>query len=37
MTMTSQTPVIQIRKLTKAFGHRVALRGVDLTVDQGQV
>lgn len=28
-------PAIQIRGLTKAFGHQVALRGVNLTVDEG--
>jgi len=32
----SSTPAIEVRKLTKAFGHRVALRGVDLTVAEGE-
>ena len=30
------TPAIQVRKLTKAFGHQAALRGVDLHVDEGE-
>ena len=35
--MTEQeTPAIEIRKLTKAFGHQAALRGVDLNVDEGE-
>ncbi len=29
------TPAIEIRKLTKSFGHQIALRGVDLTVAEG--
>ncbi|HFD39188.1 MAG TPA: heme ABC exporter ATP-binding protein CcmA [Anaerolineae bacterium] len=29
------TPAIQVRKLTKSFGHQVALRGVDLTIAEG--
>jgi heme exporter protein A len=33
---TDRPPAIQIRKLTKAFGHQVALRGVDLTVHEGE-
>ena len=27
---------IEVRKLTKAFGHQAALRGVDLAVDEGE-
>ena len=35
--MTEQeTPAIEVRKLTKAFGHQTALRGVDLNVDEGE-
>jgi heme exporter protein A len=35
--MTAQEmPAIRLRKLTKAFGHQVALRGVDLSVSQGE-
>jgi heme exporter protein A len=30
------TPAIKVRKLTKAFGHQAALRGVDLHVDEGE-
>jgi heme exporter protein A len=30
------TPTIEIRGLTKAFGHQVALRGVNLTVTKGE-
>jgi heme exporter protein A len=30
------TPTIQIHGLTKAFGHQVALRGVDLSVAEGE-
>ena len=30
------TPAIEVRKLTKAFGHQAALRGVSLTVDEGE-
>jgi heme exporter protein A len=33
---TNGTPVIELRKLTKAFGHQVALRGVDLNVAEGE-
>jgi heme exporter protein A len=33
---TNQAPAIQIRKLTKAFGHQMALRGVDLSVAEGK-
>jgi len=29
-------PAIRVRKLTKAFGHRAALRGVDLEVAEGE-
>jgi heme exporter protein A len=32
----SKTPAIEVRKLTKAFGHQVALRGVDLAVAEGE-
>ena len=32
----SEVPAIQVRKLTKSFGHQVALRGVDLRVDEGE-
>ena len=31
-----QSPAIEARKLTKAFGHQAALRGVDLAVDEGE-
>jgi heme exporter protein A len=31
-----ETPAIQVTKLTKAFGHQVALRGVDLSVANGE-
>jgi len=31
-----ETPAIEVRKLTKAFGHQAALRGVDLNVDEGE-
>jgi heme exporter protein A len=31
-----EAPAIQVRKLTKAFGHHVALRGLDLKVDEGE-
>lgn len=31
-----ETPAIQVRKLAKSFGHQVALRGVDLCVDEGE-
>ncbi len=27
--------MIELRKLTKAFGHRVVLRGIDLTINEG--
>jgi heme exporter protein A len=30
------TPAIQVRKLTKSFGHQAALRGVDLSVAGGE-
>jgi heme exporter protein A len=29
-------PAIRVRKLTKSFGHQVALRGVDLRVEKGE-
>jgi len=29
-------PAIEVRKVTKAFGHQVALRGVDLQVAEGE-
>jgi heme exporter protein A len=29
-------PAIEVRKLSKAFGHQVALRGVDLSVAEGE-
>jgi heme exporter protein A len=32
----SQTPAIQLRGLTKSFGQQVALRGVNLTVAEGE-
>ena len=35
MTMTDQPSMIELRKLTKAFGSKVALRGVDLSVAAG--
>ena len=31
-----QSPAIEVRKLTKAFGHQAALRGVDLQVGEGE-
>ena len=31
-----RAPAIELRKLTKAFGHQVALRGVDLSVADGE-
>ncbi len=31
-----QAPSIEVRKLTKAFGHQVALRGLDLSVAEGE-
>jgi len=31
-----ETPAIEVRKLTKAFGHTAALRGVDLSVGEGE-
>ena len=34
--MSTRAPAIEVRKLTKAFGHHVALRGVDLTVMEGE-
>jgi ABC-type multidrug transport system ATPase subunit len=36
MTMTDQPSMIELRKLTKAFGSKVALRGVDLSVAAGE-
>jgi len=30
------TPMIRVQKLTKSFGHQVALRGVDLEVPEGE-
>jgi heme ABC exporter ATP-binding subunit CcmA len=33
---TNQAPAIQVRGLTKAFGHQVALRGVDLSLAEGE-
>jgi heme ABC exporter ATP-binding subunit CcmA len=33
---TNQIPAIQVRGLTKAFGHQVALRGVDLNLAEGE-
>ena len=30
------SPAIEVRKLTKAFGHQAALRGVDLAVGEGE-
>jgi heme exporter protein A len=35
MTQTSR-PVIEVKKVTKAFGHQVALRGVDLSLAEGE-
>lgn len=32
----AEAPAIQVRKLTKSFGHHVALRGVDLQVGEGE-
>jgi len=32
--MSAGTPVVEIREVTKAFGEREVLRGVDLTVDE---
>jgi heme exporter protein A len=34
--MLTRAPAIEVHKLTKAFGHHVALRGVDLTVMEGE-
>jgi heme exporter protein A len=31
-----QSPAIEVQKLTKAFGHQAALRGVDLQVGEGE-
>jgi heme exporter protein A len=31
-----ETSAIEVRKLTKAFGHQAALRGVDLQVEEGE-
>jgi heme exporter protein A len=36
MMTATQTPAIEISKLTKAFGHHVALRGADLSVVEGE-
>jgi heme exporter protein A len=36
MTTTEATPAIRTAKLTKAFGHQAALRGVDLSVANGE-
>ena len=33
---TEPKPAIEMRKVTKAFGRQVALRGVDLTVAEGE-
>jgi heme exporter protein A len=33
---TTQTPAVEVHKLTKAFGHQVALRGADLSVADGE-
>ena len=33
---TNQAPAIQLHRLTKAFGHQVALRGVDLSLAEGE-
>lgn len=33
---TNGTSIIELRRLTKAFGHQVALRGVDLNVTEGE-
>jgi heme exporter protein A len=33
---TNQAPAIQLHGLTKAFGHQVALRGVDLSLAEGE-
>lgn len=33
---SQQSPAIEVRKLTKAFGHQAALRGVDLQVGEGE-
>ena len=32
----NQAPAIRTHKLTKSFGHQMALRGVDLSVDEGE-
>jgi heme exporter protein A len=34
--LTSPTPALRVQRLTKAFGHHVALRGVDLAVADGE-
>jgi heme exporter protein A len=34
--MSTRAPAIEVHKVTKAFGHQVALRGVDLTVMEGE-
>ncbi len=34
--VAKEAPAIEVRKLTKAFGHQVALRGVDLSVAEGE-
>jgi heme exporter protein A len=33
---TEAPPAIEVRRLVKSFGHRVALRGVDLIVQEGE-
>ena len=35
-TRGDRPPAIEVRKVTKAFGHQVALRGVDLRVSEGE-
>jgi heme exporter protein A len=35
-TAMDKPPAIEVRKVTKAFGHQVALRGVDLQVAEGE-
>jgi heme exporter protein A len=34
--MTAGAPTVEAKKLTKAFGHHAALRGVDLVLEEGQ-
>ncbi|NOZ74006.1 MAG: ATP-binding cassette domain-containing protein, partial [FCB group bacterium] len=36
MSTSPQPPAIEIRGLTKSYGDTVALRGVDLTLREGQ-